>query len=53
MADDKKREAEERIIERLRSICKVMQYGSVVAEFKIHEGIMIAGEIKEQHIKLG
>lgn len=41
------------IINELREIAKQLKYGELCITFKIHEGEIVAGEIKNQIKKLG
>jgi len=44
---------QEQIIKELKLRAEEMKFGTITAEFKIHEGKIMAGEIIEQKIKLG
>lgn len=51
MADTEK---QEKILQELKRRAKEdVCYGTLRVEFKIHEGVIIAGEVVEQKIKLG
>jgi len=50
---DEKIDKQEKILEELKRRAEEIKYGSVICEFKIHEGKIMAGEVIEQKIKLG
>ena len=49
MTDDK----QNKILEELLRRSSEMKYGTMVVEFKVQDGKIVAGEIIEQKIKLG
>ena len=44
---------EEVVLEELKKRVREVRFGTILVEFKIHEGKISGGEIVEQKIKLG